>query len=77
FDIRPLESPHARLALSQPREGFKKGYQDVNFPKLPRYDAELADLAKVIRGEKAFGFTPEHDLTVQETVLLASGLPLR
>ena len=77
FDIRPLEAPAARLALDAPRGEFKKGYQDVRFPKGGgRYDGELAELAQVIRGEKAFPFTPEHDLAVQETVLLASGLPV-
>lgn len=77
FDIRPLEPPAARLALDTPRGEWKRGYQDVSFPKMTgRYDGEFADLARVIRGEKAFGFTPAHDLAVQETVLLASGLPV-
>ncbi len=77
FDIRPLEPPAARLALSAPHGDYKRGYQDVKFSKPPgRYDGDFADLAKVIRGEKAFAFTPEHDLAVQETVLLASGLPI-
>ncbi|MGB8167209.1 MAG: Gfo/Idh/MocA family oxidoreductase [Chthoniobacteraceae bacterium] len=75
FDIRPLEAPAARLALDTPHGEFKKGYQDVKFPKTGgRYDGDFAELAQVIRGEKAFPFSPEHDLAVQETVLLASGL---
>lgn len=75
--IQPLEPPAARLALVAPHGEFKKGYQDVNFPKPGgRYDGDFADLAKVIRGEKAFEFTPEHDLAVQETLLLSCGLPL-
>jgi predicted dehydrogenase len=77
FDIRPLEPPQARLALDAPRGGYKKGYQDVKFaPAGGRYDGEFADLAKVIRGEKQFSFSAEHDLSVQETLLLASELPL-
>lgn len=75
FDIRPLEPAAARLALDAPRGEYKRGYQDVKFAKSGgRYEGEFADLAKVIRGEKAFAFSPEHDLAVQETVLLASGL---
>ena len=75
FDIRPLEPPQARLALDAARGEYKKGYQDVSFPKGGgRYDAGFTDLAKVIRGEKEHGFPPEHDLAVQETVLLASGM---
>ncbi len=76
FDIRPLEPAAARLALDQPRGSYRKGYQDVSFPKLPRYDADFTDLAKVVRGEKQFAFTPAHDLAVQETILRASGLPV-
>lgn len=77
YDIHPLEAPAAKLALDAPRGEWKRGYQDVKFPRPGgRYDGDFADLAKVIRGEKAFAFTPEHDLAVQETVLLASGLPV-
>ncbi|MBI5683879.1 MAG: Gfo/Idh/MocA family oxidoreductase [Verrucomicrobia bacterium] len=77
FDIRPLEPAQARLALDAPHGDYKKGYQDVKFPRTGgRYDGEFADLAKVIRGEKKFGFSKEHDLAVQETLLLASGLTL-
>jgi len=77
FDIRPLEPAAARLALDAPRGEFKKGYQDVKFPRAGgRYDGDFADLAQVIRGEKPFTFTPENDVAVQETLLLASGLPI-
>jgi predicted dehydrogenase len=77
FDIRPLEPPQARLALDQTRGVYRKGYQDLKFPNAAgRYDGDFADLARVIRGEKDFPFSPEHDLAVQETLLLASGLPL-
>lgn len=75
-DLRPLEPPAIRLALAEPRGEFKKGYQDVKVPRLPRYEADFVDLARVIRGEKPFAWTPEHDLAVQETVLRASGLPV-
>jgi hypothetical protein len=77
LQIQPLEPPAARLALLTPHGEFKKGYQDVSFPKPGgRYDGDFADLAKVIRGEKAFEFTPEHDLNAHEALLIASGLPL-
>jgi predicted dehydrogenase len=77
FDIRPLEPAAARLALDKPHGQYKKGYQDVTFPKPSgRYDSDFADFAKCIRGEKALAYTPEHDLIVQETLLLACGMPL-
>ena len=76
FHIQPLDNPSARVALSGPRGGYKQGYQTITFPKYERYIDDAADMAKVIRGEKANEFSYEHDLTVQSTLLKASGLPL-
>lgn len=75
FDIRPLEPPTARLTLDATHGEYRKGYQDLKFPRQTgRYDGDFADFAKIIRGEKASSFPAEHDLAVHETVLLASGL---
>jgi len=77
LDIRPIEPPEARLTLDAPRGEYKKGWQTLAFQKgHGRYDGDFEDLAKVIRGEKEFAFSPAHDLAVHETVLLASGLPV-
>lgn len=69
FHIQPLDNPSARIALSQPREGFKAGLQDMSFPKFTRYVADAADMARVIRGEKPDDFPSSHELTVQRTLL--------
>lgn len=74
FHIQPLDNPSARVALSSARGEYKKGYQDVRFPKYSRYVADAADMAKIIRGEKASDFSYEHDFNVQETLLKACGL---
>jgi predicted dehydrogenase len=77
FDIRPLEPPKLLLALDEPRGKFKKGYQEVELPPMPgRYDDQLAELARIIRGQQESGYPPSHDLAVHEAVLLASGLPI-
>jgi predicted dehydrogenase len=73
-EILPLEAPVVRLMLDRPRGEYKKGIQTVKVPNLPRYAADWVDFAKAIREEKAWEFTPEHDLAVQETVLRASGM---
>ena len=65
FHIQPLDNPAARVALSQPRGEYRRGYQDVKFPKYTRYVADAADMARIIRGEKASDFPYEHDLAVQ------------
>jgi len=74
FHIQPLDNPSARITLSKEREGYVAGTQDVTFPKYVRYVDDAADMAKIIRGEKPSDFGPDHDLAVQKSVLLASGL---
>lgn len=76
FHIQPLDDPSARLALATSRPGYRKGYQDLKFPKYVRYRDDAADFARVIRREKAADFTYDHDLAVQDTVLRASAMPL-
>ena len=79
IEIRPMEPGNQlELSLAGARDGYKRGTQTVKLPprRGGRYDGEFADLAKVIRGEKEFEWSYDHDLAVQETVLLASGMPL-
>ena len=77
FQINPLEPPKVSLALDRPRGNFKKGFQDIEIPTSGgRYDAEFEDLANVIRGQKELAWNSEHDVTVQESILLASGMEL-
>jgi predicted dehydrogenase len=75
FHIQPLDNPRARVALSQKRGDYPRGYQDISFPKFTRYTADAADMARVIRGEKACDFSYQHDLAVQTALLQACGLP--
>ncbi|HUE72696.1 MAG TPA: Gfo/Idh/MocA family oxidoreductase [Pirellulaceae bacterium] len=76
FHIQPLDDPRGRLTLSRPRGEYQAGYQDVPLPKYTRYVDDAADMARVIRGEKAGDFSYEHDLAVQESLLRACHLPL-
>ena len=75
FHIQPLDNPSARVALSTARDDYKRGYQEVTFPRYARYVGDAADMAMIIRGEKESDFSYRHDLDVQTTVLKASGLP--
>jgi predicted dehydrogenase len=76
FHIQPLDNPSARITLSQPRGEYQRGGQDVTFPKYVRYVDDAADMARIIRGEKASDFSYDHDLAVQTALLQACGLPL-
>ena len=58
------------------RGEYKKGTQEVRFPKYTRYVEDAADMARIIRGEKTPDYSYEHDLTVQETLLKSCALPL-
>ncbi|HIG27539.1 MAG TPA: Gfo/Idh/MocA family oxidoreductase [Verrucomicrobiales bacterium] len=77
FHIQPLDSPKASLALSRAHGGFRKGYQEIEFPRFTRYIADASDFAKIIRGEKSTDYPPSHDLAVQEAVLKACALPVQ
>jgi predicted dehydrogenase len=75
YDICPVEPAKVRLALGAAFGAFHKGAQELKLaPPTGRYNADFADLAAVIRGQKQLEFTAQHDLAVQETVLLASGM---
>ena len=65
-----------RLTLDRPRGEYKKGTQEIKLPKFTRYVGDAADMARIIRGEKASGFSYEHDLAVQRALLRASDMPV-
>ncbi|MCH5376944.1 MAG: Gfo/Idh/MocA family oxidoreductase, partial [Planctomycetes bacterium] len=65
FDIRPPQPLKLQLALSQDRDSYRKGYQEVSFPQPPgRYDLQLIELARIIRGEIQNPYPLEHELIV-------------
>ena len=75
--IQPLEPAKLSLSLTTDRGDFKRGTREVTLPKSEgRYHGEFRDMAKVVRGEKSLAWDSKHDLTVQEALLKATGLPL-
>lgn len=75
IEIRPLESGQVRLSLTSPRGTYTAGTHSFEVgPKQGRYDGEFRDLARVIRGEKPFAWTAEHDIAVHAVLLKAAGL---
>jgi predicted dehydrogenase len=76
YHVQPLDNPQARLTLQQARGKYVRGAQDVTFEKYRRYVDDAADLARLIRNEKASEFSYDHDYAVQRTLLLASGMPI-
>jgi predicted dehydrogenase len=74
FHIQPLDAPNVIYTLDQDRGEYRQGRHEVKFGNYERYVGDAADMARILRGEKACDFPYSHDLTVQETVLRASGL---
>lgn len=77
YDINPPPPLKLQLALAKDRAPYKKGYQEVSFPEVPaRYDDQLIEFARIIRGEIENPYPLEHELSVQECLLQACGYPL-
>ncbi len=75
FHIQPLDNPSANAALSQPRGKYRKGYQKITYPKFPRYVADAAALARIVRHEEDPVYSYDHDYAVQKAILQASAMP--
>ena len=76
FHMQPLDDPDVRVAFSGAHGDYRPGYQDIPFGDYPRYVADAADMAQIIREEKDPDYSYDHDLRVQRTVLRACGMPL-
>ncbi|MGI6172505.1 MAG: Gfo/Idh/MocA family protein [Christensenellales bacterium] len=84
-EIKPLERPTIMsVAMQEAFEGDEihtnahpdsRKYIDVPIVE-GRYDAQLIDFAKVIRGEHANPFDYDHELMVERTVLRACGIDI-
>ena len=86
IEICPLEQPadryrldplHLRLTLLEGNEEFEAGTHIVDVGVMNgRYDNQLIELAKIIRGEMENPYPVNHELIVQESLLRASGWPV-
>jgi predicted dehydrogenase len=75
IEIKPLEPSALKLALDRDVGGYRKGCQKISLPGMQgRYDAQVLDFARMIRGEKKPDFSPAHDLAVHAALLQASGM---
>lgn len=75
IEIKPLEPPKLQLALENPAGKYVKGYQTIKLKKMSgRYDDQLLDFARMIKGEKKPDYSMEHDLLVHKILLETVGL---
>jgi len=72
--MEPFEPAETlRLALPESRGGYPAGVSVMRLEDRPRYVASLAAFVGDIRGEKQPDRSLDHELTVQETLLRATG----
>ena len=71
FDGKGVE---VALLLTKDANGFPAGTHTLRFPpQADRYEEQLIELAKMIRGEMKNPYSYEHDYLVEEITLAASG----
>ena len=69
FHIQPLDNPAARISVSRNRGSYRKGTQDVKFPRYVRYVDDVGKWPGIIRVNN--WLFSQYDLIVQETLLKA------
>ncbi len=74
--MQPLDAPDVTATFLKAHGKYKKGKNEIPLGRYARYEGDAADLAKIVRNEKAPEFSYDHDYAVQKTILLASGLPV-
>lgn len=84
-EVCPIEHPadryrldplHVRLTLKEGCAEFLAGTHVVDVGVLDgRYEAQLVEFSRIVRGEIANPFPPEHEYRVHEALLAAAGHP--
>jgi predicted dehydrogenase len=72
--VRPIEPPSLEIDLANPAGRYRAGRQKVELPPYERYAADVAALARAVRGERPLATTVETELAVHEVLLDASGM---
>ena len=72
--LQPIEPPTLMLDLVKAAGPYKKGAQKLPLPAYQRYEADFAELAAAVRGERSLSVSLDEELLVAETVLRVSGM---
>lgn len=76
YHLQPLDQPKAKVTLARPYKELRVGENLIEFAPFARYEADAAEMARIMCGEQEADYTYAHDRLVQRTVLQASGLSL-
>ena len=72
FMVYP-ETSKMRVAMRKPQGPYKAGWQQIDLPPQPRYIGDFQELARALKSGKPLRHSYEHELTLHETLLRASG----
>lgn len=73
--LQPIEPPALTIELTAAAGPYQKGPQKVALPAYQRYEADFAELAAAVRGERTLSVSLDDELLVAETVLRVSDMP--
>lgn len=72
--LRPIEPPVLEMELVEAAGPYRKGWQTVTLPEYRRYEADFAELAAAVRGERDLSVSLDQELLVHEMVLRAGDM---
>lgn len=65
--------PRMRVYMRKPQGKYKVGWQDLTLPQQPRFAGDFEELARALKSGQPLHLSYDHELTLQETLLRASG----
>jgi predicted dehydrogenase len=72
--LQPIEPPALTIDLAKPAGPYKKGGQQIPLPAYQRYEADFAELAAAVRGERTLSVSLDEELLVAEILLRISDM---
>ncbi|MBC7925908.1 MAG: Gfo/Idh/MocA family oxidoreductase [Bryobacteraceae bacterium] len=72
FAVYP-ETSKMRVAMRKAQGPYKTGWQQIDLPPQPRYIGDFQEMARALKSGKPLKHSYEHELTLHETLLRASG----
>ncbi len=72
--VEPMEpAPVLRVWMREARGPYRKGTQEIKLGPQPRFVKDFADLARAIKSGLPLRYSYDHELSLHETLLRASG----
>lgn len=73
--VQPAESrsPKMKVGLRKAQGPYKAGWQEIALPPQPRFFGDFKELARALKSGQPLKLSYDHELTVHETLLRASG----